>query len=114
MNGNYPISKEKCVEEQKKVLHGLRAIASLRRFRPLLLFAPWCFCFAPKGAILPPLRDTAVDTSASSDTDNDRDASSTCLSDSFLAVCSHNQSDEDLVMWMKYRRVHFRLALTNC
>ena len=51
---------------------------------------------------------------ASSDTDNDRDASSTCLSDSFLAVCSHNQSDEDLAMSIKYRGVPFRLALINC
>ena len=44
------------------------------------------------------MRNTALDTSTSSDTDNDRDASSTCLSDSFLDVCSHNQSDEDLAM----------------
>ena len=52
---------------------------------------------------MPTLRNTALDTSTSRDTDNDQDASSTCLSDSFLAVCSHNQSDEDLAMSMKYR-----------
>ena len=86
----------------------------LRRFRPLSLLAPWCFGFDPKGAILPPLKNTALDTSTSCDTDNDRDAISTCLSDSFLAVCSHNQSDEDLAMSIKYRGVPFRLALTNC
>ena len=60
------------------------------------------------------MRNTAIDTSASSDTDNDRDANSTYLSDSFLAVCSHNQSDEDLATSIKYREVPFRLALTNC
>ena len=107
MNGNYPIRKGKCGEEQKK---GLTRFMS---YRPFLLFAPWCFSFAPKWAILPTLTNTALDTSTS-DTDNDRDASSTCLSDSFSAVCSHNQSDEDLAMSTKYREVSFRLALTNC
>ena len=73
------------------------------------------FCFSlPLGAILPTLRNTALDTSTSSDTDYDRDASSTCLRDSFLAVCSHNQSDKDLAMSMKYKGVPFRLALTDC
>ena len=52
---------------------------------------------------------TVLDASTSSDTDNDRDASSTCFSDSdsFLAVCSHNQSDEDIAMSIKYRGVFF-------
>ena len=54
---------------------------------------------------MPSLRNTALDTSTSSDTDNNRDASSTCISDSFLAVSSHNQSDEDLAMSIKYRGV---------
>ena len=36
------------------------------------------------------------------------------LSDNFLAICSHNQSDEDLAMSIKYRGVPFRIALTNC
>ena len=61
---------------------------------------------------MPTLRNTALDTSSRSDTDNDRDASSTCLSDSFLAVCLHNQSDEDLAMSIKYRGVTIRLAFT--
>ena len=108
MNGNYPIPKGKCGEEQKK------GLTRFKSYRPLLLFAPWCFSFTPKGAILPTLRNTALDTSTSSDTDNDRDASSTCLSDSFLAVYSYKQSDEDLAMSIKYRGVPFRLALTNC
>ena len=77
---------------------GLTRFMSYRPPSPLLLFAPWCFSFAPKVAILPTLRNTALDTSTSSDTDHDRDASLTCLSDSFLAVCSHNQSDEDRAM----------------
>ena len=34
--------------------------------------------------------------------------------DSLLAVCSHNQSDEDLAMSIKYSGVPFRLALPNC
>ena len=101
------IAKENAVKSKEKVLHGSWAIVSLRRFCPLLLFAPWCFSFAPKWAILPTLRNTALDTSTSSDTDYDRDASSTCLSDSFLAVRSHNQSDEDLAMSIKYRGVSF-------
>ena len=54
---------------------------------------------------MPSLRNTALDTSTSSDTDNNRDASSTCISDSFLAVSSHNQSDEDLATSIKYRGV---------
>ena len=78
---------------------------------PFAAFAP--FCFLPAGAFLPTLRNTALDISTSSDTDNDSDASSTCLSDSFLAVCSRNQSDEDLVS-IKYRKVPFRPVLTNC
>ena len=114
MNGNYPIRKGKCDEEQKQ---GLPRFMSYRPPSPLLppfAFRPWCFSFAPKCTILPTLRNTALDTSTSSDTDNDRDASSTCLSDSFFAVCWHNQSDEDPAMSIKYRGVPFRFARTNC
>ena len=78
-------------------------------YRPLsLLSSPFAFCplvllFRPQGGdIGTTLRNTALDASTSSDTDNDRDVSSTCLSDSFLTVCSHNQSDEDLAMSIKY------------
>ena len=107
-------AKENAVKSKKK---GLTRFMSYRPPSPLLppfalRPAPWCFFFAPKGAILLTLRNTALDTSTSSD--NDRDASSTCLSDSFLAVCSYNQSDEDPAMSIKYREVPFRLALTNC
>ena len=107
-------AKENAVKSKKwsYVVHELSP--PFRRFRPLLLFALRCFSFAPREAILPTLRNTALDTSTSSDTDNDRDASSTCLSDSFLAVCSHNQSDEDPAMSIKYRGIPIRLALTNC
>ena len=55
-------AKENAVKSKKKVLHG-------------------SWAFAPKGkdgTILPALRNTAVDAATSSDTDNDRDASSTC------------------------------------
>ena len=51
--------------------------------------------------------DSALGSSTSSDADNDRDTSS---NDSFFAVCSHNPSDEDLAMSIKYRRVPFRPA----
>ena len=118
MNGNYPIRKGKCGEEQKKRFYTVHELSP-----PFAAFAP--FCFSPPGAflspprakfwpILPTLRNTVLDTSTSSDTDNDRDASSTCLTDSFLAVCSHNQSDEALAMSIKCREVPFRLAFTNC
>ena len=80
---------------------------------PFAAFVPGA-SLSPKGEILPTLRNTALDASTSSDTESDRDASSTCLSDSFWAVCSHNQSDEDLAMSIKYKGVPFRLALTNC
>ena len=109
MNGNYPIRKGKCGEEQNK-----RSYTVYELSPPFAAFAPWCFFFAPQGARLPTLRNTAPDTSTSSDTDNDRDASSPYLSDSFLAVCSHNQSDKNLAMSIKYRGVSFRLALTDC
>ena len=112
MNGNYPIRKGKCGEEQKK---GLTRFMSYRPPSPLSpLLPPGAYLSPPMGAILPTLRNIALDTSTGSDTDNDRDASSTCLSDSFLAVCSHNQSDEDLAMLIKYGGVPFRLAHTNC
>ena len=102
-------TKENAMKNKKK------DFTRFMSYCPLLLFAPCCFSFALKGAILPTLRNTAaLDTSTSSDTDYDRDASSTCLTDSFLAVCSHNQSDEDPAMSIKYRGVPFRLAFTNC
>ena len=44
------------------------------------------------------LKTPALDSSTNSDTYNDRDASS---SESFLAICSCNQSDEDLAMSTK-------------
>ena len=107
--GNTQFVKENAVKSKKRscTVHELTY--------PFAAFA--LFCFSPPGAFLstlPTLRNTALDTSTSSDTDNDRDASSTCLSDSFFAVCSHNQSDEDLAMSIKYRGASFRLALTNC
>ena len=100
MNGNYPIYKGKFGEEQERSY-------TVHELSLLLFFAPWCFSFAPKGAILPTLRNTAPDTTTSSDTDNDRDASATCLSDSFLAVCSYSQSDKDLSNVDKVQRSSF-------
>ena len=115
MNGNYPIRKGKCGEEKKQGLTRFMSYLPLSPLSPPFAFRPLVLLFPPpKKAILPTLRNTAVDTWTSSDTDNDRDASSTCLSDSFLAVCSHNQSDEDLAMSIKHRVVPFLLAFTNC
>ena len=87
---------------------------------PFAAFAP--FCFSPPGASLSSPGGDIVHfekhcsryVDVYSDTDNDHDASSTCLSDSFLSVCSLNQRDEDLAMSIKYRGVPFRLALTSC
>ena len=63
---------------------------------------------------MPTLRNTALDTSTIvTPTTTVMQLSSTCLSDTFLAVCSLNQNDEDLAMSIKYRGVPFRLALTN-
>ena len=108
MNGNYPICKGKCGEEQKK---GLTRFMSYRP--PSTLSPP--FAFRPQGGDIAHFEKHCsryLDVVTS--TINDRDASSTCLSDSFLTVCLHNQSDEDLAMSVKYRGVPFRLALTNC
>ena len=65
---------------------------------PPFAFRPLVLVFRPQGGDIAHFekhcsRYKQVVTPTS---DNDRDASSTCLSDSFLAVCLHNQSDEDL------------------
>ena len=74
-------AKENAVKSKKRCY-------TVHELSPPFAFCPLVLLFRPKEAILPTLRNTALDTSTSSDTDSDRDASSTCLS--FLAVCSDN------------------------
>ena len=106
--------KENAVKSKRKRSYTVHELSPPSPLSPLFTFHPLVLLFRPRRAILPTLRKTALDTSTSSDIDNDRNTSSTCLSDSFLAVCSHYQIDEDLAMSMKYRGVPFCLALTDC
>ena len=116
MNGNYPIRNKQFGEERKKRTYTVHELSPPSPFSPPFAFRPLVLVFRPQGGDIAHFekhcsRYKQVVTPTS---DNDRDASSTCLSDSFLAVCLHNQSDEDLAMSIKYGRVPFRLVLTNC
>ena len=70
-------------------------------------YCPLVLLFRPQGGDIAHFEKHCFRCSTSTNSDNDRDASLTRLSDSFLAVCSHNQSDEDLAMSIKYRGVPF-------